>query len=122
MAGSGADFVGAVVSMSGRTDNIALRQAGLVGISVSLLFCVLAILSITATVPKGRGSRELGLSAPTPSPEPQLPPDEEREALIAHLQQYSLEELRSLERQVLLNEVARLDDTLLERLVESQRE
>lgn len=122
MSGSGADFVGSVVSMSGRTDNVALRQAGLVAIGVNLLFCVLAILSITMTVPKGGGSRELGLSSPTPDPEPQLPPDEEREALVARLSRYSLEELRALERQVLLNEVARLDDAVLERLMESQRE
>ena len=122
MAGSGADFIGSVVSMSGRTDNVALRQAGMLGIGISLLFCVLAVLSITTTVPKGGGSRQLGISADTPHPEPQLPPDEERAALVARLSQYSLEELRTLERQILLNEVARLDDDLLERLVESQRD
>ena len=122
MAGSGADFIGSVVSMSGRTDNVTLRQAGMLGIGISLLFCVLAVLSITTTVPKGGGSRQLGISAETPHPAPQLPPDEEKAALVARLSQYSLEELRTLERQVLINEVARLDDDLLERLVESQRD
>ena len=81
MAGSGADFIGSVVSMSGRTDNVALRQAGMLGIGISLLFCVLAVLSITTTVPKGGGSRQLGISAETPHPTPQLPPDEEKAAL-----------------------------------------
>ena len=121
LAGSGADFVGSVVSMSGRTDNITMRQAGLVGIGVSLLFCVLAILSITTTVPKGGGSRQLGVTT-TPHPEPHLAPDDERAELIARLSKYSLDELRVLERQVLLNEVAQLDDEVLERLVETQRE
>lgn len=121
LAGSGADFVGSVVSMSGRTDNIAMRQAGLVGIGVSLLFCVLAILSITTTVPKGGGSRQLGVTS-SPHPEPHLPPDDEKAERIARLSRYSLDELRALERQVMLNDLARLDDGVLERLVESQRE
>jgi DHA2 family multidrug resistance protein-like MFS transporter len=121
LAGSDADFIGSVVSMSGRTDNIALRQAGLVGIGISLLFCVLAVLSITTTVPKGGGRRDLGTTS-TPHPEPQLPPDEEKAAVLERLSQYSLEDLRALERQVLLNELARLDGQVLERLVESQRE
>ena len=84
--------------------------------------CILAILSIVMTVPKGGGSRDLGRSAPSPDPPAQLPPDEAREALIARLSTLSLAELEDLERQVLRREVVHLEPAVLEQIVQEHRD
>lgn len=121
MAGSGGDFIGAVVTMEGRVDNAGLRQAAMVALGVNLIFLILAILSIVMTVPKGGGSRDLGRSAPSPTPQPQLPPDEARQEAIARLSTLSLAELEALERQVLLNQLGSMDPEVLKRIVDDQR-
>ncbi|MFJ1288922.1 MFS transporter [Actinotignum timonense] len=67
-----------VIAMSGRTDNSSIRLAAMVALGVSLVFLLLAIVSITTTVPKGGGSATAGASAPSAAPAPQLAPDDER--------------------------------------------
>jgi DHA2 family multidrug resistance protein-like MFS transporter len=47
-----------VITFAGRQDNVGLRQAALIALAFNLLMVVAAIVSITLTVPKGRG-REL---------------------------------------------------------------
>ena len=121
VAGSGGSFMGSVVTMEGRLDNVDLRQAAMFALGINLVFLLLAILSIVMTVPKGGGSRDLGRSAPSPAPESQLPPDEAKEAVIAKLSTLSLAELEDLERQVLVNEVARLEPRLLRQIVDENR-
>jgi MFS transporter, DHA2 family, multidrug resistance protein len=122
MATTGSQVIGNVVEMQGRTDNVALRQAGMFALAVNVIFVLLAIVSITVTVPKGGGSRDLGKAAASPAPEPQLPPDEEKAALIARLSQLSLSELRQIEKQVMLEELGHVDPAVLKQLVETRRE
>lgn len=50
--------IGSVVQYTGRVDNVGIREAGTLGLSVSLVFLVLAIISIMLTVPKGGGSKD----------------------------------------------------------------
>ncbi|MGJ9635860.1 MFS transporter, partial [Actinotignum sp. GS-2025b] len=57
-----------VIAMSGRTDNSSIRLAAMVALGVSLVFLLLAIVSITTTVPKGGGSATAGASAPSAAP------------------------------------------------------
>lgn len=52
-------IVGTVVEFVGRADNLAIRQAGMFGLGVSLVFLVLAIISIMVTVPKGHGNQQI---------------------------------------------------------------
>lgn len=114
-------IIGEVIEMEGRTDNIALRQAAMVALGINLVFVLLAILSITLTVPKGGGSRDLGEMAPTPSPQPQLPPDDARDAILQRLAALPLQDLERLEKQVLVQELSELDTEVLERLLERRR-
>lgn len=51
---SGAQFVGDVLINQGRTDNTAIRQAAVIALAFNLLMVVIAIVSIVATVPKGK--------------------------------------------------------------------
>jgi DHA2 family multidrug resistance protein-like MFS transporter len=122
VARSGGSFMGSVVTMQGRLDNAGLRQAAMFALGVNLVFLILAILSVVMTVPKGGGSRDLGRSAESPSPAPQLPPDDARNAVIARLSTLSLAELEELERQLLLSQVARLDPDVLKRVVAENRD
>src|SRR5690625_2219721 len=122
MAAGGSTIIGSVVEMHGRTDNVTLRQAGMFALAVNLVFALLAIISITMTVPKGGGSRDLGVAAASPAPEPQLPPDDEKRELIDRLSALSLPELREIEKQVLLRELADIDEETLRRLIETRRE
>ncbi len=122
MAATGSTIIGDVVEFHGRTDNVLLRQAGMFALAVNLLFVLLAIISITVTVPKGGGSRDLGKVAPTPHPPPQLPPDEEKAAVVARLSQLSLSELEEIEKQVMLRKLGEIDADLLRQLLESRRE
>lgn len=121
MAGAGGQFLGNVVTMEGAQTNTGLRAAGMIAIGVNLLFCVLAILSITMTVPKGGGRRDLGKSAPSPTPQPQLAPDEARQAIIARLSTLSLAELERLEKQILVGELAELEPGVLRQLIAERR-
>lgn len=52
------DIVGGVIVMSGRQDNLMLREGGMVAIGVNAVFLVLAIISIMLTVPRGGGSKD----------------------------------------------------------------
>ncbi|MGJ9463586.1 MFS transporter [Actinotignum sp. GS-2025e] len=117
-----------VIAMSGRTDNSSIRLAAMVALGVSLVFLLLAIVSITTTVPKGGGSATAGASAPTagasaPSaaPAPQLAPDDERQEIIARLSELPLRDLQRLERQLLVDELSGLDTKALQALVEKQK-
>ena len=121
MAGMNADIVGSVLQMEGRLDNVPLRQAAMIALGVNLVFLILAILSITTTVPKGGGSRDLGASAPSPEPVPQLPPDDAKQAVLARLAALPLDDLERLEKQVLVNELSALDSEVLTRLVHERR-
>ena len=122
MSATDSQLIGNVIEMQGRTDNIALRQAGMFALAVNVIFVLLAILSITVTVPKGGGSRDLGKTAPSPAPPPQLPPDEEKAAVIARLSRLSLSELERIEKQAMLQELSSLDKSVLEELLQSRRE
>ncbi|WP_082034456.1 MFS transporter [Nigerium massiliense] len=121
MAGSSGSFMDNVVTMEGRTDNTAIRLAGMIALGVNLVFLVLAILSITTTVPKGGGKRDLGKQAPTPAPAAQLPPDEAKQDVIARLSSMSLADLQRLEKQVLVDRLSDLDTTVLRELVDERR-
>ncbi len=98
--------------------SVGLRNAAMFALGVSL---VLLILAIVTTVPEGGGSRDLGKSAPSPAPAPQLPPDEAREAVMARLSTLSLVEPEELEQQVRLTEVSRLNPAVLKQIVEANR-
>src|SRR5690606_21898066 len=115
-------LVGTIVEFEGRADNVLLRQAGMLALAINLLFVLLAIVSITVTVPKGGGSRDLGTVAPSPHPEPQLPPDEQKAALIARLSELSLSELEELEKQIMLRRLSEVDRDVLRQLIESSRQ
>lgn len=121
LAGTKSNIVGSVVQMEGRTDNAALRQAGMIGISVSLLFSLLAIIAIVSTVPKGGGNRDVVPATEVPSPPAQLPPDEHRQALIERLSQMSTADLEALEKQAMLRELSALDLPEIKSLVDARR-
>lgn len=121
LTGTSAHVIGSVVAAQGRVDNVNLREAGMIAIGVSLLFCLLAILSIVMTVPKGGGSRQLDQVAPGPDPAPQLPPDAEREAILAELSALSLADLKALQKAALLREIGDLDTEVLRSLVRTRR-
>ncbi len=121
VAGSESTVIGEVIEMQGRTDNVALRQGAMFALGINLVFVLLAILSIVMTVPKGGGSRDLGVVAPSPAPAPQPPPDDEREAVIRRLGSLSLAELERIEKQAILNEIGELDAEVLRRLIEERR-
>jgi DHA2 family multidrug resistance protein-like MFS transporter len=55
---SGAQFVGDVLVNQGRTDNTAVREAAVIALAFNLVMVVIAIVSILATVPKGREQAE----------------------------------------------------------------
>ncbi|HZK05111.1 MAG TPA: MFS transporter [Actinomycetaceae bacterium] len=122
MAGGESTIIGDIVEMTGRTDNIALREAAMVAIGVNMVFALLAIISITLTVPKGGGSRDIGKVAASPAPSPQLPPDEAKQAVLARLSKYSLSDLERIEKQAYLAELGKLDPAVLKQLVDTKRE
>lgn len=113
--------IGDVIHMEGAQSNAALRLAGMVALGVNLVFLLLAITSIVMTVPKGGGSASLSKSEPTPEPQPQLPPDDERAAIIGRLSHLPLSDLLALEKAHYLNELGKLDVGLLKELAEKRR-
>lgn len=121
LAGGGASILGNVIEMSGRTDNTNLRLAGMIAIGISLVFSLLAIVSVTVTVPKGGGRRELGRSQATVAPPPQLTPDEEKQAILDRLAALPTSDLARLERQLLLDQLSDLDPEVLAELVAERR-
>ncbi len=122
MAGSESTVIGNVIEMAGRQDNVALRQAGMFALGVNILFLLLAIVSITTTVPKGGGSRDLGKIAPSPAPPPQLPPDDAKAAILARLSALPLSDLEAIEKQAMLQELGKLDPKVLKQLISTQRQ
>ncbi|QGU08383.1 Quinolone resistance protein NorB [Corynebacterium occultum] len=51
---TGLDIVGAAVEFSGRQDNLAVREAGMVGLAFNGLMAIAALISITVFIPKGK--------------------------------------------------------------------
>lgn len=51
---SGLDIVGAAIEFSGRQDNVAVREAGFVGLAFNALMAIAALISITFFIPKGK--------------------------------------------------------------------
>ncbi len=122
MAGTESSVIGNVIEMQGRQDNVALRQAGMFALAVNLMFLLLAIVSITVTVPKGGGSRDLGKMAPSPAPAPQLPPDDAKAAILARLSALPLSDLELIEKQAMLQELGKLQPEVLKQLISTQRQ
>ena len=115
-------ILGDTVHFEGVQGNIDLRQAGMFVMLFNLLLTVVAMLSITMTVPKGGGSRDLNRAAPLPEPSPQLPPDEEKAAILNRLMTLPLADLMSLERWAMLNKLSKVDPEVLKQLVDTARE
>lgn len=51
---SGLDIVGTTIEFSGRQDNVAVREAGFVGLAFNALMAIAALISITFFIPKGK--------------------------------------------------------------------
>ncbi|RSZ65168.1 MFS transporter [Corynebacterium hylobatis] len=51
---SGLDIVGTAIEFSGRQDNVAVREAGFVGLAFNALMAIAALISITFFIPKGK--------------------------------------------------------------------
>jgi DHA2 family multidrug resistance protein-like MFS transporter len=49
---SGLEVVGAVIEFSGRQDNLAVREAGMVGLAFNALMAIAAVISIALFIPK----------------------------------------------------------------------
>ncbi|HSO04133.1 MAG TPA: hypothetical protein VLQ92_06610 [Candidatus Limnocylindrales bacterium] len=54
LLGGGATIVGELVQMQGIQTNLAVREAGMVTMMFNLIITLIAIISIMATVPKGK--------------------------------------------------------------------
>ncbi len=120
MLGTGA-ILGDTVHFEGVQVNIDLRQAGMLVMLFNLVLTLIAMLSITMTVPKGGGSRDVGKSAPTPEPAAQLPPDEEKVAILNRLGELPLADLLAVEKAAMLHELGKLDPKVLKQLVDTKR-
>ena len=121
LMGNETRLLGSTVTFVGDQSNVDLRQAGLVVFLFNLLLVMGAILSIVLTVPRGGGSRDLLPVTESAAPAPQLPPDEERQAILARLATLPLEQLREAEKHTLLDELGHLDPEELRRILESRR-
>lgn len=51
---TGLDIVGTVIEFSGRQDNVAVREAGMVGLAFYALMAIAALVSVTIFIPKQR--------------------------------------------------------------------
>jgi len=49
---TGLEIVGAVIEFSGRQDNLAVREAGMVGLAFNALMAIAALVSVTIFIPK----------------------------------------------------------------------
>ncbi|QDW65521.1 MFS transporter [Luteimonas granuli] len=49
---TGLDIVGTVIEFSGRQDNVAVREAGMVGLAFNALMAIAALVSVTIFIPK----------------------------------------------------------------------
>lgn len=58
LSGEGLTIVGQVLHTQGIQENAAIRQAGMVTMLFNLILVLVAIISITATVPKGGGRKD----------------------------------------------------------------
>lgn len=52
VAANGSHAVGAVLEFSGRQDNLAIREAGMVGLAFTALMALMALVSVTIFIPK----------------------------------------------------------------------
>ena len=114
-------LLGNTVVFTGIQTNVDLRQAGMVVMLFNLLLVLGAILSIVMTVPKGGGSRDLDTMAAAPGPTPQLPLDDERQAILNRLGALPTADLLEIETQLVVNELAKLDPGVLRELVAQRR-
>ena len=114
-------LLGNTVVFTGVQTNVDLRQAGMVVMLFNLLLVLGAILSIVMTVPKGGGSRDLDTTAAHPGPAPQLPLDDERQAILNRLAALPTVDLLEIEKQLAVNELAKLDPRVLQELVAQRR-
>ena len=73
------------------------------------------------TVPKGGGSRELGVTKEA-APKSFATLDQERQAVIERLSTLSLTELEKIQRQVLVNRLADLDEDVLQEILRERVE
>lgn len=109
-----------VIVLQGRTDNASIRLAAMIALGVSLVFLLLTIVSIVTTIPKGGGSRDLGKTAKSAAPKPQLPPDAKKRALLERLASRDLSELEYVEKQLLIKDLQDLDRSILEEIIEKR--
>ncbi|MGO0575397.1 MFS transporter [Ornithinimicrobium panacihumi] len=121
LMGSNSLILGSTVTFTGVQDNVALRQAGMVVMIWNLVIVLVAILAIALTVPRGGGNRGAQPMAASAAPPAQLPPDEEKRAILERLSGLSVTELREAEKHALLGELVRLDPDELRRIVEARR-
>lgn len=52
LAQSGLEAVGAAIAFTGRQDNLALREAGMVALAFNALMALAALVSITVFIPR----------------------------------------------------------------------
>ncbi|MFA5590965.1 MAG: MFS transporter [Lysobacteraceae bacterium] len=52
VAAAGSNAVGTVLEFSGRQDNLAIREAGMVGLAFTALMALMALVSVTVFIPK----------------------------------------------------------------------
>lgn len=62
---TGLDIIGAAVEFSGRQDNLAVREAGMVGLAFNGLMAIAALISITVLIP--RQPKKAAGATPTPA-------------------------------------------------------
>lgn len=109
------------VEYVGVQDNVSLRFAGMVVMIINAVMALAAILSIVLTVPKGGGNRDGGQIAESAAPAPQPTLDESQALIINRLSQLPLKDLQRIEKQLMVNELAEMDESVLRRLVENKR-
>lgn len=112
--------IGNVIQMEGRTDNAAVRLAGMVALGVSLVFVLLAIMSIVMTVPKGTGKKDVSAPEGVAEPTPQWAPDEAKQRILDRFAAMPISELKEMERRLLLEKMQAGTDTKRLRELEAQ--
>lgn len=56
LSGSGLDVIGAAIEFSGRQDNVAVREAGMVGLAFNAVMAIAALVSVLVFIPKGKAA------------------------------------------------------------------